>query len=87
MVNANMSMAERETMVEQEIADFQKEVAEAEAWFKSERFSNVKRMYSAEHVVSLRSRVKQVSGMRDYHMQAKNLFPPTMMGRPCSIFY
>jgi isocitrate lyase len=56
MVNTN----EMETMVDQEIADFQKEVAEVEAWFKSERYATVKRTYTAQHVVSLRSRVKQV---------------------------
>lgn len=58
-VSDSMSVAEREAMVEQEIADFQREVAEVEAWFKSERYSNCKRPYDAEHVVSLRSRVKQ----------------------------
>lgn len=57
MVNTNAA----ETMVDQEIADFQKEVAEVEAWFKTERFATATRTYTAEHVVSLRSRVKQVS--------------------------
>jgi hypothetical protein len=56
MVNTNAA----ETMVDQEIADFQKEVAQVEAWFKAERYANVKRTYTAEHVVSLRSSVKQV---------------------------
>jgi isocitrate lyase len=63
-----MSSAE---FVEQEIATFNKDVAEVKAWWATERFRNVKRPYTAESVVSLRGTMKQ-----DYasNQQAKKLW-------------
>jgi len=48
-----------EEFVNKEIETFNKEVEEVKEWFKTSRFRNVIRPYSAESVVSLRGTMKQ----------------------------
>lgn len=59
--------ADRRAMATAEVAAFQTEVRQVEAWFRTPRFSTVTRPYSAEHVVSLRSTLMQVQ----YHPRRK----------------
>lgn len=46
-------------MAKAEMEAFQAEVKEVQEWFKSERFANVARPYTAENVVALRSVLRQ----------------------------
>lgn len=55
-----------------EEADFQAEVTEVERWFKSERFSNIKRPYTAKDVVGKRGTMKGSFYQSD--VQAKKLW-------------